>query len=54
MMQGMNQVQAAWLRAVEEKTERKINVESQEDIRVLARMNVHTYSPETLVFDDDE
>ena len=51
MVEALNAMQMAWLRAVERKTGKKINVESAEDIRVLARLNTQTYPAETLVED---
>ena len=45
----MNQVQMAWIKAIEMKLGNKVKVKSPEDIRVLARMAVSTYSPEVLV-----
>ena len=53
MVTPLNAMQAAWLRAVEEKAGKKIEVETGEDIRVLARMYTTTYPAETLVEDDD-
>lgn len=48
-MMEMNQVQLAWIRAIEKKLARTVEVKSEEDIRVLARMAVQTYSPEVLL-----
>jgi len=48
-MMEMNQVQLAWIRAIEKKLARMVEVKSEEDIRVLARMAVQTYSPEVLL-----
>lgn len=48
-MKDMDQVQLAWIRAIEKKLGRVVEVESAEDIRVLARMAVQTYSTEVLL-----
>lgn len=48
-MDALNAVQLAWLHAVERKIGKKIEVQSAEDIRVLARMNTQTVTAEKLV-----
>lgn len=52
MEKGFTSMQLAWVRACERKLGHSITVKSTEDVRVLARSTVQTYSPETLVFDD--
>ena len=52
MAEALNAMQMAWLRAVERKTGKRINVESAEDVRVLARMYTQASPAETLAEDD--
>jgi len=53
-MGNWNAVQLAWIRACERKLNKKVECKSAEDVRVLARMCVQTYSPETLIVDGEE
>ena len=53
MAEGFTSMQLAFTRACERKLGKKIPVKSAEDVRVLARTTIQTYSPETLVFEDE-
>lgn len=51
MKPSLNQVQIAWIRAIEKKLGHKVKVETPEDIRVLARIAVTTVSPDVIIYD---
>jgi hypothetical protein len=51
MIPAFNQVQLAWIRAVEKKLGHKVTVKTPEDIRVLARIAVSPASPEVIIYD---
>lgn len=52
-MKGMNQVQAAWIRACEKKLGTEVDVNNENDIRLLARLATGTNGRETLVKDKE-
>lgn len=53
-MEALNAAQLAWLRAVERKTGKKIDIQTAEDVRILARMNIQTFASETLAEENEE
>lgn len=54
MYKDLNAVQMAWVKAVERKTGKRVKVESPEDVRILARLNVQTFAPETIIYEETE
>ena len=49
---GMNQVQIAWIRAVEKKLGTEVNAKSADDVRLLARLATGTKGSVVLAGDD--
>lgn len=49
----MNQVQEAWVKAIERKLGTEVNVKTENDIRLLARLATGTNGSETLVKEDE-
>lgn len=48
-MMYMNQVQTAWVKAIEKKLGTEVNVESEKDIQLLAKLAIKTNGNEKLV-----
>jgi len=51
-MKDLNAMQVAWVKAIERKTGKNVNVETPEDVRILARLNVDTYAPISIIYDE--
>lgn len=49
----MNQNQEAWVKAVEKKLGTEVNVKTEDDIRLLARLATGTNGGETLAKEDE-
>lgn len=53
-MEGMNQVQMAWIKAAEKKLGTEVSVKTADDVRLLARLATGTNGKTTLALNTEE